>query len=774
MTSNAIAGGKNAAEADWFANYVIPKFTEAQKAKGVNVTLKFQPSGVDDEQYKAKLALDLKSKSGADVIAIDGIWVGEFAEAGYIKPLADVVGGERHDVGRLGADPQGGPGQRVLQRQAVRRPRRHRRPGPLLQQEAVPAGRPARRLAADQLAGHPRRRRQAQDGQRRHPDPDQRRHGDGRGHHHAGRAALLVGTGAEIYKDGKWLGNTQNPRDVLGLLQEALRPGPGGPELQQDAKGRDESFAEFAANKIGILLEGDYFWRSVVNPDKGSAPMANRDADVGYALIPAKAKGAGVSGQDFVSMSGGGGTFLNPNTKFPQQAWELIQFMYSPEAIKAALAGSARITAATGRQQGGPRKDPLLSLISEKVLPITRYRPGLAVYPQVSPALQQATADVVSGKSVDEAAATYQTRWRRWPAGRTRSRSRDPLRRRYIRALSARIYLHRKAGRARVTANAGASDAAGLGRTRAVAFVAPALLLIAAFLVFPAVWTIYLGLTDYRLTGAAAADPQFVGLDNYRAALTDPAFRNSLWLTIVFVFGSAIIGQSVLGFLIAWMMRVASPRRSRPSSRPSSCWPGSCPARSSRSCGSRSSNATAARSTRSSTRPGHGLAARVPDGLDHHLQHLARHGVLDDAVLRRAGAVPPSQLETARLAGASSWQQFRDVVFPHIRGHILTNTLLISLWTFNDFGPVPAHRGRTGPRDRDAAGVHLQARALRRRARLRLGDLVHHAADQPGHRAVLPAAAAERRTATGPRTPGDAKAEADEVLTAAEARNVGQ
>ena len=92
VTSNAISGGKNAAEADWYANYVIPKFTEAQKAKGVNVTLKFQPSGVDDEQYKAKLALDLKSKSGADVIALDGIWVGEFAEAGYIKPLSDVVG----------------------------------------------------------------------------------------------------------------------------------------------------------------------------------------------------------------------------------------------------------------------------------------------------------------------------------------------------------------------------------------------------------------------------------------------------------------------------------------------------------------------------------------------------------------------------------------------------------------------------------------------------------------------------------------------------------
>jgi multiple sugar transport system permease protein len=60
-------------------------------------------------------------------------------------------------------------------------------------------------------------------------------------------------------------------------------------------------------------------------------------------------------------------------------------------------------------------------------------------------------------------------------------------------------------------APAEASGASVLGRPAAGAFVAPALLLVAGFLVFPALWTLYLGLTDYRLTGAAAADPSFVG-----------------------------------------------------------------------------------------------------------------------------------------------------------------------------------------------------------------------------------------------------------------------
>ena len=102
--------------------------------------------------------------------------------------------------------------------------------------------------------------------------------------------------------------------------------------LQQEAKGRDKSFAEFADNKIGILLESDYFWRSVVEPNKGVAKMADRNSAVGWALIPAKNSGSGVGKQDYVSMSGGSIRIINPNSKFPQQAWELLQFINSYDA----------------------------------------------------------------------------------------------------------------------------------------------------------------------------------------------------------------------------------------------------------------------------------------------------------------------------------------------------------------------------------------------------------------------------------------------------------
>ncbi len=114
IATNGISGGKNALEADWIQNYVIPEFTKAQAAKGVTVNATYQPSGVDDEQYKSKLALDLKAGSGPDIMSIDGIWVGEFAQAGYIKPLSEVGRPDLRELGRLGADPGTRAGQRLL------------------------------------------------------------------------------------------------------------------------------------------------------------------------------------------------------------------------------------------------------------------------------------------------------------------------------------------------------------------------------------------------------------------------------------------------------------------------------------------------------------------------------------------------------------------------------------------------------------------------------------------------------------------------------------
>lgn len=243
-----------------------------------------------------------------------------------------------------------------------------------------------------------------------------------------------------------------------------------------------------------------------------------------------------------------------------------------------------------------------------------------------------------------------------------------------------------------VTVTAPGEVPGGGDRRQGLAFVLPALLLITVFLVLPALWTLYLGLTDYRLTGTQAAHPKVVGLSNYANALRDHDFRDALGRTLLFVFGSAVIGQNLLGFALAWFLR--STRR----------W------------------------IRSVVETLVLLAWILPGVVVAWLwiAFLKDQGGTLDAILHTPGrdwwfdhpmgslivfnvwrgtafsmmlftaalsSVPPSQLETARLAGAGGLQTLRDVVIPGIRGHILTNTLLISLWTFNDFTPYLITKG---------------------------------------------------------------------------------
>ncbi|MEV8147427.1 sugar ABC transporter permease [Arthrobacter sp. NPDC080073] len=70
----------------------------------------------------------------------------------------------------------------------------------------------------------------------------------------------------------------------------------------------------------------------------------------------------------------------------------------------------------------------------------------------------------------------------------------------------------------------------------------------------PVAWSFYASFTNAALSGKAALSPQWVGLDNYARMLTDSVFPLSAWLTVVFVAVSAILGQNVLGLLIALLM----------------------------------------------------------------------------------------------------------------------------------------------------------------------------------------------------------------------------
>ena len=259
----------------------------------------------------------------------------------------------------------------------------------------------------------------------------------------------------------------------------------------------------------------------------------------------------------------------------------------------------------------------------------------------------------------------------------------------------------------------GSKGSPALGRRGASAFVAPSAGLVGVFMIFPALWTLYLGLTNLRLTGAAARDPSFVGFENFSRLFSDSQFYDSLYITFVFVLGSAVFGQVVLGFVLAFIYRGMRDRiRKLVEFLAIVAWiiPGS----------------VVAFLWVALLHPSDGtLNAILPEALraDWLLAYPMASIIIFNiwrgtafSMLLFAAAlssVPPSHMETARLAGASSLQQLRDVILPTIRGHILTALLLLSLWTFNLFTPYLLTAG--GPnRQTEILPVYIFRVALNR------------------------------------------------------------
>jgi len=214
----------------------------------------------------------------------------------------------------------------------------------------------------------------------------------------------------------------------------------------------------------------------------------------------------------------------------------------------------------------------------------------------------------------------------------------------------------------------------------------PALVLLGVFFAGPLVWSVYSAFTNVALTGSASID--FVGLDNFDSMIHDAQFWNSLWLTLVFVVGSAVIGQNTLGLLIALLLR-------------------------------------GRRQTVRAVVSGLVIAAwTVPEVVAGFCWYsfLHREGTLN-AILHQLGLsqnwlyttpmlavilanvwrgtafsmlvyqaalndVPPELHEAAAVDGASAWQRLRRVTLPLIRRSIVTNLMLITLQTLAAFGLI--------------------------------------------------------------------------------------
>lgn len=85
----------------------------------------------------------------------------------------------------------------------------------------------------------------------------------------------------------------------------------------------------------------------------------------------------------------------------------------------------------------------------------------------------------------------------------------------------------------------------------------PAALLLLLLFLAPVAYAFYLGLTNVTLAGIHAERYWFTGAANLRRLWHDTSFWHSLWLTAVFLFGSSVVGVTLVGLGLAVLMQHA-------------------------------------------------------------------------------------------------------------------------------------------------------------------------------------------------------------------------
>jgi multiple sugar transport system permease protein len=243
----------------------------------------------------------------------------------------------------------------------------------------------------------------------------------------------------------------------------------------------------------------------------------------------------------------------------------------------------------------------------------------------------------------------------------------------------------------------------------------PALLLIGALLYFTG-WAIMFSFTDLALVGRKSVEWSWVGLENFDRLFTRRGFLESLWTTIIFVFFSAIVGQSVLGFLLAAAMRSSvSTLRSvvevaimlgwlLPDIVAAFLWS----------------------ATTSQTGLINALIV-VPLGfkpvnfinewalpvvtIANIWKGTAWSYLLFSAAL---DSVSREVVEAAKVDGATGLQRIWLVILPIIRPHIATNMLFITIWTFTYFPLIFAMTGGGPGRQTETLAVFLYNQSFSR------------------------------------------------------------
>ncbi len=219
-----------------------------------------------------------------------------------------------------------------------------------------------------------------------------------------------------------------------------------------------------------------------------------------------------------------------------------------------------------------------------------------------------------------------------------------------------------------------------------LALLAPAVVLLLAFIAGPIIYSFYGSLTNRALTGPKAAKYGFVGLTNYVHLFSSSDFLNGLLLTVVFVLFSAVVGQNIIGLLVAMLMRSSTrPVRAFVGATVVIAWiiPEIVAAM---TCYAFFSTDGTLNSILGAVGLGDTPWLYEFPMLSVILANVWRGTAFSMMMYSAALAeVPPEIVEAAEVDGASAAQRFFHVTVPVIRRSISTNLMLITLQTLGVF-----------------------------------------------------------------------------------------
>ena len=236
--------------------------------------------------------------------------------------------------------------------------------------------------------------------------------------------------------------------------------------------------------------------------------------------------------------------------------------------------------------------------------------------------------------------------------------------------------------------------------------IAPSVLLLLGFLVYPMASVIYYSLQHYNVT--QPWDNGFAGLDNFRELLFhDALFWQSLWFSVKWV--AATVGlQLVFGLALALIVNETFIGRTVSRALVFSPWAVSGVLTT--SIWTLLYNPTTGFTpyladmglVEHGSSPLAGLGTVFPAAV---LTELWR-GVPFFAILLLADlqGIPKDLYEASSVDGATRVQRFRHITLPHLRDAIVLSTLLRAVWEFNNVdllytltGGGPAHQTTTLP-----------------------------------------------------------------------------